>query len=79
MLHAGDIVAQTPVAIASLGRVLDDLGSGLSDLVKIVVYHVDDGSLDEATLLANLAAALPGRAARRSAPCRCRTSRTPAC
>ena len=59
VLHAGDIVAQTPVAIASLGRVLDDLGSGLSDLVKIVVYHVDDGSLDETTLLENLAAALP--------------------
>jgi enamine deaminase RidA (YjgF/YER057c/UK114 family) len=60
VLHAGDIVAQTPVVIASLGRVLEDLGSGLADLVKIVVYHVDDGSLDEASLLANLAAALPG-------------------
>jgi enamine deaminase RidA (YjgF/YER057c/UK114 family) len=48
------------VAIASLGRVLEDLGSGLSDLVKIVVYHVDDGSLDESTLIASLADALPG-------------------
>jgi enamine deaminase RidA (YjgF/YER057c/UK114 family) len=59
VLHAGDIAAQTPVAIASLGRVLEDLGSGLSDLVKIVVYHVDDGSLDESTLIASLADALP--------------------
>src|SRR3954452_21079461 len=59
VLHAGDIVAQTPVAIAAIGRVLEDLGSGLSDLVKIVVYHVDDGSLDEVSLLENLAAALP--------------------
>jgi enamine deaminase RidA (YjgF/YER057c/UK114 family) len=57
--HAGDIDAQTPVAIAALGRVLEDLGSGLSDLVKIVVYHVDDGSLDEGTLLAGIADALP--------------------
>ena len=59
VLHAGDVAAQMPVVIAALGRVLDDLGSGLSDLVKIVVYHVDDGSLDEGTFLANLAAALP--------------------
>ena len=60
VLHAGDVVAQTPVVIASLGRVLEDLGSGLSDLVKIVVYHVDDGSLDESPLIEHLAAALPG-------------------
>ena len=59
VLHPGDLAAQAPVAIAALGRVLEELGSGLADLVKIVVYHVDDGALDEAPLLALLADALP--------------------
>src|SRR5262249_31007064 len=60
VLHAGDLAAQAPVAIGALGRVLEDLGSGLADLVKLVVYHVDDGAVDEGPLLALLAALLPG-------------------
>ena len=60
VLHAGDLAAQAPVTIGALGRVLEDLGSGLSDLVKLVVYHVDDGALDEGPLLALLAEVLPG-------------------
>jgi enamine deaminase RidA (YjgF/YER057c/UK114 family) len=60
VLHPGDLPAQAPVAIAALGRVLAELGSGLGDLVKIVVYHVDDGAVDEGPLLTLLADLLPG-------------------
>lgn len=57
--HAGDLAAQTPVAVAALGRVLEELGSGLADLVKLIVYVVDDGAVDEGPLLQAVAAALP--------------------
>src|SRR4029078_2384278 len=60
VLPASDVAAQAPVALAALGRVLEDLGSGLGDLVKLIVYHVDDGAVDEGPLLALLADALTG-------------------
>ena len=55
----GDVAAQTSVAVAALGRVLAELGSGLEELVKLVVYHVPDAA-GSATLLAALEDALPG-------------------
>jgi enamine deaminase RidA (YjgF/YER057c/UK114 family) len=42
VLHAGDIAAQTPAAIAALGRVLEELGLSTADLVKLVVYHTGE-------------------------------------
>lgn len=60
--NAGDLAAQIPNCIANFGRVLDELGSGLPDLVKLLCFYVNDGSLDEQAFLASLARALPGAA-----------------
>jgi enamine deaminase RidA (YjgF/YER057c/UK114 family) len=60
--NAGDLAAQIPNCITNFGRVLEDLGSGLPDLVKLLCFYVNDGSLDEQAFLASVAAALPGTA-----------------
>lgn len=57
--NAGDLHAQIPHCIASFGRVLGELGADMSDLVKLLCFYVNDGSIDEHAFLAKLAATLP--------------------
>jgi enamine deaminase RidA (YjgF/YER057c/UK114 family) len=60
--HSGDMDAQIPVVIASLTRVLAELQASPSDLVKLLCFYVNDGSVDERQLLEKIAAALPAGA-----------------
>ena len=60
--HAGDVFAQIPPVVRHVERVLEDLEAGLTDLVKLLGFYVNDGSLDESTVLAAIAAALPPEA-----------------
>jgi enamine deaminase RidA (YjgF/YER057c/UK114 family) len=57
--NPGDLHAQIPNAMAAFGRVLGDLGAGLPDLVKLLCFYVNDGSVDEAGFLDVVAACLP--------------------
>ena len=57
--NQGDLSAQIPNVIASFGRVLEELGSGLGDLVKLLCFYVNDGSVDERAFLAMVGKALP--------------------
>jgi enamine deaminase RidA (YjgF/YER057c/UK114 family) len=57
--NGGDMAAQIPNCIESFGRVLRDLGGDLTDLVKLLCFYVNDGSVDEAGFLAIVAQALP--------------------
>lgn len=57
-----DLDAQTPAAIAAFGRVLSDLGAEFSDLVKLLCFYVNDGSVDEGNFLDAVAACLPAEA-----------------
>ena len=54
----GDLVAQTTIAMEEVERVLDAYGATLDDMVKMVVFYVDDGDDDgdddEATTLATI-------------------------
>jgi enamine deaminase RidA (YjgF/YER057c/UK114 family) len=40
-IGVGDVAAQTEKAMANIKQLLDEAGSGLEDVVKIVVYLVD--------------------------------------
>jgi len=60
--RAGDLFAQVPQVARHLGNVLTELDSELSDLVKLLCFYVNDGSVDERDLLAAIAAALPAEA-----------------
>jgi len=60
--HAGDVFAQIPPVVRHVERVLEDLEAGLADLVKLLCFYVNDGSLDESTVLAAIAGALPPEA-----------------
>ncbi|HEX4569388.1 MAG TPA: Rid family hydrolase [Dongiaceae bacterium] len=60
--HAGDVFAQIPPVVRHVERVLEDLEAGLADLVKLLCFYVNDGSLDESAVLAAIAAALPPEA-----------------
>jgi enamine deaminase RidA (YjgF/YER057c/UK114 family) len=57
--HSGDMDAQVPEVIANLARVLAELQASPSDLVKLLCFYVNDGSVDERQLLEKIAAALP--------------------
>jgi enamine deaminase RidA (YjgF/YER057c/UK114 family) len=59
MKNAGDLFAQIPNCIANFSRVLGELGADLSDVVKLLCFYVNDGSIDERVFLEKLAAALP--------------------
>jgi enamine deaminase RidA (YjgF/YER057c/UK114 family) len=62
VLHAGDIAAQAPAAMASMGRVLRDLDAGLGDLAKLTVFHAAATADEERALLELVAATLPAGA-----------------
>ncbi len=62
VLRSDDLAAQIPHALASFARVLEDLGAGLEDLVKLLVFYVSDRGLDETRIREALARALPASA-----------------
>ncbi len=57
--NRGDIEAQTGNAMAYLVRVLEDLDCVPEDLVTLLIFYVNDGSLDETDVLAMVARHLP--------------------
>lgn len=60
--HPGDLATQTNNVMASFARVLAELGAAPGDLVKLLCFYVNDGTVDEAAFLAMVAAALPADA-----------------
>ena len=57
--NVGDMAAQIPNCIQSFGRVLEELGGDLTDLVKLLCFYVNDGNGDETAFLKAIAKALP--------------------
>ena len=60
--HPGDLATQTGNVMASFARVLAELGAAPGDLVKLLCFYVNDGTVDEAAFLAMVGAALPADA-----------------
>jgi enamine deaminase RidA (YjgF/YER057c/UK114 family) len=56
--NPGDLVAQTRRSMAYVGAVLAEAGAVYGDLVKLTVFYVNDGTVDEQNLLGELAAGL---------------------
>jgi len=57
--NSGDIATQTANVIRNFATVLEALDCDLQDLVQLLCFYVNDGSVDEAEFLALVAAALP--------------------
>ncbi len=57
--NPGDLDAQIPNAMAAFGRVLNELGAELTDLVKLLCFYVNDGQVDEQAFLGQVASTLP--------------------
>ena len=62
VLNPGDLAVQTVHAVAHFGRVLEGLDCDLEDLVFLLCFYVNDGSIDEAQFLDGVSAALPAGA-----------------
>ncbi len=60
--HPGDLATQTRNVMASFAKVLAELGASPADLVKLLCFYVNDGSVDETHFLDMVAAALPAEA-----------------
>ena len=58
MVHPGDLAAQAASVIGHVKTVLAAGGGDADDLVKLSVFYVNDGGVDEAGLLGQLAEAL---------------------
>ena len=58
VLHHDDLKTQTRVVVGHIRTVLEDLGLGLDDVVKLVAFYVNDGGVDEDAFLADLRAQL---------------------
>jgi enamine deaminase RidA (YjgF/YER057c/UK114 family) len=54
VLHHYDLKTQTRVVVKHIQTVLRDLDIALDDIVKLVVFYVNDGSVDEDAFLADL-------------------------
>ena len=54
VLHHDDLQTQTRVVVNHIRTVLGDLDIGLDDIVKLVAFYVNDGSVDEDAFLADL-------------------------
>ena len=52
--HPGDIAAQTEAAADAVDTILEELGATVEDVVKIVLFYVSAGEVDEPALLARL-------------------------
>lgn len=59
VLHKGALWAQIPVVIGHLRRVLAGLEAEPADLVKLLCFYVNDGTIDETKFLEAVAAELP--------------------
>jgi enamine deaminase RidA (YjgF/YER057c/UK114 family) len=57
--HGGDLNAQIESSIENISRVLKELGSDLTDLVKLLCFYVNVGSVDEQAFLAQVGKRLP--------------------
>ncbi|MFT3986713.1 RidA family protein [Aestuariivirga sp.] len=57
--NAGNLAKQVSGAAANLSDVASTAGSSLSDVVKLLCIYVNDGSVDEQALLADVGKALP--------------------
>ena len=57
--NPGDLQFQTVRAIENFDAVLRELGADLTDLVKLLCFYVNDGSVDEDFFLGHLADQLP--------------------
>ncbi len=53
-LHAYDVATQTGVVIRHIDTVLREFGGGLADVVKLVAFYANDGSVDEAAFLKDI-------------------------
>ncbi len=62
VLNAHDLKLQTANALANFERVLKELDCGFSDLVKLLCFYVEDGSVGEDAFLEMVAATLPADA-----------------
>lgn len=58
MLNPGDLMAQTRASMTHVGAILNGYGADVGDLVKLTVFYVSDGTVDETDLLEEIAAAL---------------------
>ena len=54
VLHHYDLKTQTRVVVNHIQTVLRDLDLALDDIVKLVAFYVNDGSVDEDAFLADL-------------------------
>ncbi|MGI9412581.1 MAG: RidA family protein, partial [Hyphomicrobiales bacterium] len=57
-LNPGDLNAQAARSMAHVATLLDEAGAAMADLVKLTVFYVSDGSVDETDLLDRLAASM---------------------
>jgi enamine deaminase RidA (YjgF/YER057c/UK114 family) len=57
--NPGDLAAQVRNCMVYFGRVLEDLEASLVDLVKLLCFYVNDGTVDEQRLLEMVGQALP--------------------
>ena len=57
--NQGNLAAQVPNCIRSFERVLAELGAGLLDVVKLLCFYVNDGTVNEREFLRLVASALP--------------------
>lgn len=55
--NPGDLETQTRNVMENIQSVLAEFGAGLEDVVKLVAFYVNDGSLDEAAFLGDVGAA----------------------
>ena len=60
--NPGDLAAQTRRAMAHFARVLEELDCDFEDLVTLLCFYVNDGSIDEAGFLAAVGECLPAGA-----------------
>src|SRR5260370_39636541 len=54
VLHHDDLKTQTRIVVSHIRTVLRDLDIALDDVVKLVAFDVNDGSVDEDAFLADL-------------------------
>ena len=51
VLHKGDLTRQLEASLDQVEAVLTDLGADLEDVVKLVIYYVNSGEVDECSVL----------------------------
>ncbi len=59
VLNPNDLKAQTSAVVQNIASVLNEFGAGLTDLVYLNAFYVNDGSIDESAFLTMIANNLP--------------------